>query len=94
MLSIKDFQKKIQKEIDKDLTIKTNPNAKDIAGVYYKGNFIGVSVPPKEIHEEISTSRVDAMGQPYKTIGFAEELIKGKLEHIKKALAEDPDLFE
>jgi hypothetical protein len=93
-MKIKDFEERIQKEIDSELTIRTNPNAKDIAGVYYKEHFIGVSVPPEEIFEEISATRVDALGVPYKTIDFAFGLITGKLAHIKRALEEDPDLFK
>jgi hypothetical protein len=90
---IKDFEEKIKKEIDPELSIRTNPNAKDIAGVYYKKIFIGVSVPPEEIFEEVSMSRRDAFGVPYKSIDFAFDLIKGKLENVKKALLEDPELF-
>lgn len=93
-MKIKDFEAEIQKEIDPDLTIRTNPNAKDIAGVYYKENYIGVAVPPEEIYEEVSMQRVDALGVPYKNISFAKDVIKGKLAHLKKALEEDPDLFK
>jgi len=92
-MKIKDFEVEIQKEIDKELVIKTNPNAKDIAGVYWKGMFIGVSVPPEEIYEEMSMARIDATGTAYKTIGFAKELIEGKLKKLKRELEEDPDLF-
>lgn len=94
MMSIEDFEKVIQEEINADLTIRTNPNASDIAGVYFKEHFIGVSVPPKEIHKEVSMQRTDALGHPYKTIDFAKELIAGKLKHLQKALEEDPDLFK
>jgi len=92
-MKIKDFEEAIQKEIDKDLKIVTNPNAKDIAGVYWKDMFIGVSVPPEEIEEEISMARTDATGTPYKTIGFAKEVIAGKLKKLQKELKEDPELF-
>jgi len=93
-MKIKDFQTKIQEEIDPELTIRTNPNAKDIAGVYYKDIYIGVAVPPEEIYEEVSRTRVDALGMPYKTIDFAYDMIKGKLTKVKEAIAEDPDLFK
>lgn len=88
-----DFEKKIQKEIDKDLTIRVNPNAKDIAGVYWKEYFIGVSVPPEEIREEADKGYTDAIGHPYKHVQLAEDFIHGKLAQIKKAVAEDPELF-
>ena len=93
MMTIEDFEKKIQNEIDTDLSIRVNPNAEDIAGVYYKDIYVGVAVPPKEIYEELSMSRTDAVGQPYKTIDFAFDLIEGKLKKIKATLTEDPDFF-
>lgn len=76
---ITEFEKKIQKEIDADLTIRINPNAEDIAGVYYKGVYIGVAVPPQEIHQEHSPKYTDRNGYPYRSITQAEDIIKGKL---------------
>lgn len=88
-----DFEKQIQQDIDKDLSIRINPNAEDIAGVYYKDVFIGVSVPPQEIREEFNSGYTDDTGHPYKHIPLALEFIKGKLEKTKKAMEEDPSLF-
>ncbi len=92
-MNIKDFEKKIQTEIDKDLTIRTNPNAADIAGVYWKDTYIGVAVPPLEIKEKIDTGYADSIGYPYKSIDLAEDFIKGKLTKYKSARESDPDLF-
>lgn len=88
-----DFEKKIQKEIDPDLSIRVNPNAEDIAGVYWNDIFIGVSVPPKEIREKLDPSYLDGIGYPYKDRVLAEEFIRGKLAKYKKAYEEDPSLF-
>jgi len=93
-MKIKDFEKKIQDKFDKTLTIKTNPNAKDIAGVYWGEIYLGVSVPPVEIREEIDVNYIDGIGQPYKNIKLAEDFIVGKLEKYKKVMEEDPDLFK
>ena len=90
---IKDFVAKIQSEIDKDLTIRTNPNATDIAGVYYKDTYIGVAVPPVEIRETVDSGYTDSIGYPYKSIQLAEDFIKGKLTKYKAAMESDPDLF-
>lgn len=92
-MKIKDFEAQIQKDFDKDLTIRTNPNHSDIAGVYWKDIYIGVSLPPEEIHKNIVGDYKDSIGVPYKNIDLALEFIKGKLAKFKKAEAEDPDLF-
>lgn len=84
-----DFELKIQKEIDKDLTIKTNPNADDIAGVYYQNVYIGVAVPPKEIFEEFREKYQDRLGHPYRSISQAEAIIQGKLTKFK-----DPEVMK
>lgn len=92
-MNIKDFEKKIQTEIDSELTIRTNPNADDIAGVYYKDTYIGVAVPPLEIKESVDSGYTDSIGYPYKSIDLAEDFIKGKLPKYKAAMESDPDLF-
>jgi len=88
-----DFEKQIQKDIDKDLSIRINPNATDIAGVYYKDLYIGVAVPPETIKEEIDRGYTDRVGVPYKSIGMALDFINGKLPKYKKTIEEDPSLF-
>jgi len=92
-MKIKDFEAQIQKDFDKDLTIRQNPNHADIAGVYWKDIYLGVALPPEEIRKEIDRSYTDGIGQPYKNIDMALEFIKGKLEKFKREEAEDPDLF-
>lgn len=89
-----DFEKKIQEEIDKDLSIRTNPNHEDIAGVYWNDIYLGIAVPPVEIRDRMSSEYVDAIGHQYKDQFIAYELIKGKLPKYKKAMKEDPDLFK
>ena len=93
-MKIKDFEKKIQTEIDKDLTIRTNPNHDDIAGVYWNDVYIGVSLPPVDIREDIDLNYVDAIGQPYKNVEMALSFIKGKLTKYKREMKDDPKLFE
>lgn len=88
-----DFEKQIQKDIDPDLNIRTNPNHKDIAGVYWNDIFIGVSVPPEEIKEEFDGGYRDAIGYPYKNVQLALDFISGKLAKVKKAYKEEPELF-
>ena len=90
---IKDFEKKIQDEIEPTLSIRTNPNHEDIAGVYWGDIYLGVAVPPVEIRETAEAGYTDKYGYPYKARPFAEELIKGKLAKFKKAKEEEPELF-
>lgn len=92
-MKIKDFEAKIQKEIDAELSVRTNPNHGDIAGVYYKNTYLGVAVPPEEIREEVDKGYSDKLGYPYKSIKMAEDFINGKLPLIKQAMIDDPDLF-
>lgn len=93
-MQIKDFEKQIQKDLDKELSIRTNPNHPDIAGVYYKDMYLGVAVPPTTIKEVLDPDYRDAIGHPYKFKQQALDQISGKLEKFKKALVEDPDLFK
>lgn len=92
-MTTKDFEKKIQTEIDKDLNIRVNPNASDIAGVYWNDIFIGIAVPPVEIREAYDAGYQDDMGHPYRHVASAIEMIEGKLPKFKKAYEEEPELF-
>lgn len=88
-----DFEKKLQKELDPDITIRVNPNHSDIVGVYWKEHYLSVSVPPEEIKEEVDKGYTDKIGYPYKSRPMAEELVIGKLAKFKKAVEEEPELF-
>lgn len=88
-MTIKNFEAKIQAEINPDLTIRINPNADDIAGVYYQNVYIGVAVPPLEIRETPSEKYHDRLGHPYRTIQQAEDIIKGKLPKFQ-----DPEVMK
>lgn len=92
-MKITDFEKQIQKDIDPELSIRVNPNHPDIAGVYWREHFLGVSVPPQEIKTALDASYRDKIGYPYKNKQLALDQITGKLEKFKKAVVEDPDLF-
>ena len=92
-MTTEDFEIQIKKDIDSDLNIRVNPNAEDIAGVYWNDIYIGVAVPPKEIRKEHSSSYTDSMGHPYRHIALAIEFIEAKLPKYKKAYEEEPELF-
>lgn len=85
---ITQFEKKIQEEINSDLAIKINPNADDIAGIYYKNMYMGIAVPSQEIYEVFSDKYVDRMGHPYRSIEQAESIIRGKLTKFQ-----DPEVI-
>lgn len=78
-MNIQDFEAKIQQEINPELTVRINPNADDIAGVYWRDCYISVAVPSKDIREEFSKDYTDKMGYPYRSLPMAMEQIKGKL---------------
>lgn len=85
---ITEFEKKIQEEINAELSIRINPNADDIAGVYYKNFYMGISVPPQEIREEFSEKYHDRMGHPYRSIEQVEGIINGKITKFQ-----DPEVL-
>jgi len=91
-MTTKDFELKLQKEIDEKLNIRVNPNHDDIARVYWGDEYVGVAVPPKEIHEDVSYGYTDALGVPYKTIDTAFAMVKGKLVSLKAFLAEEQNV--
>lgn len=93
-MKIKDFEKQIQKDIDKDLSIRVNPNAKDVAGVYWKDTYIYVALPSEEIREEYDPNYRDDMGHPYKNVSLAIDFINGKLAKYKQVEKDDPDLLK
>lgn len=88
-MQITDFEKKIQEEIHPDLSIRVNPNADDIAGVYYQGVYMGVAIPAQEIRDTFSEKYTDRMGHPYRSIEQAEAIIKGKLTKFQ-----DPEVMK
>lgn len=92
-MKTKDFEKKLQEEVDPDITIRTNPNHKDIAGVYWNDLYLGISVPPVEIKDKHDASYVDDIGYPYKHQKLAYDLVVGKLQKFKQEMADDPSLF-
>lgn len=85
---ITQFEKKIQEEINPDLTIKVNPNADDIAGIYYKNVYMGIAVPAQEIRETFSEKYTDRMGHPYRSMEQAEGIIRGKITKFQ-----DPEVM-
>lgn len=86
---ITEFEQKIKNEIDEDLSIRVNPNADDIAGVYYKNFYMGISVPSQEIKESFSEKYCDRMGHPYRSIEQAEGIIRGKITKFQ-----DPEVLK
>lgn len=86
---ITEFEKKIQDEVDAELTIRINPNADDIAGVYYKGVYMGIALPPQEIREEFNPKYCDSRNAPYRSVQMALDIIKGKLTKFQ-----DPEVMK
>lgn len=85
-MKIKEFEKHIQKTIDKGLTIKTNFNTfENLNGVYYLDKYIGVALPPSEILPKQSEFFCDKYGNPYRSQPIAERDIRDKLRSFKDA---------
>jgi len=92
-MQTKDFEKQLQEEVDGEITIRTNPNHSDIAGVYWKNFYLGVAVPPTEIRDKHDEGYRDSIGYPYKTKQVALDLVKGQFKKFKDAMRDDPSLF-
>lgn len=92
-MTIQEFENKIKSEIDENLEVRPNPNHLDIAGIYYKGQYISVSVPSNEVKEEFDKDYRDAMGNPHRNISQSLEAIQFKLGKYKQLLEEDKELF-
>lgn len=88
-MTTKEFESYIQREIDSALTIRVNPNADDIAGVYWNDAYTGVSVAPQEVREEFDKSYTDKMGYPYRSTTQTAELIRAKLPRTQ-----DPENYK
>lgn len=79
-MRIKDFEKEIQRDIDKDLTIVWNlKGAPDVSGVHYNGMYIGVTLPAHEIMDVKSQFHADKNGIPFRGRLEAKKLIATKL---------------
>lgn len=79
MKPISQFEKEIQKTIDSGLSIIPNPNTEDIAGVYYKGFYLGVALPKGFILPRMNKTFVDVFGVPFRGEYEAKKDIKNKL---------------
>ena len=88
-MKITDFEKKIQDEIDPRLNIRINPNSDDIAGVYLGDTYMGIAVPPQEIHEEFTPKYCDSRGYPYRSIKMVTDIISGKIDKFS-----DPEVIK
>jgi len=90
-MKIQEFEKQLQKDIDKDITIEHAENGVDgLSGIYYKGKFI-VGCPQNEIREEVDTGygiEIPRPGDTYvfirhRTISEVTGMLKGTLNNIK-----------
>jgi hypothetical protein len=87
---IKEFEKEIQRDISPDLhIIRTQP---DIAGIYYKNQYIGITTAPEFVFDNVNKDYTDNppwwSGQKEKVIfrsrPLLKKLIKTKFNFIRK----------
>lgn len=82
MLSIDEFEKKIQDEIHPNLWISKNLHTSDMAGVYMGNHYIQVSLPQRRIHRAFNPDyKARPNDRPYRTIPEAERDINRKIHH-------------
>lgn len=74
-MTIQELETKL-KEMDSRFEVIINPNAPDVAGIYFDRNtehktgFV-TTVPSGEIYEEYNALYVDAVGHPYQSVPMA-----------------------
>lgn len=77
-MQLKDFEKKIQNEINKELRVVPHPHLNDVAGVYLNNVFI-TTIPSREIYHEYFAGYKDNIGNRHVTIDEAEGKIRAQL---------------
>jgi hypothetical protein len=80
-MKIQDFEKELKK-IDDGFEIKTNPNFLDMAGVYWRGNYI-CGCPSGEIYDEIKPLYQNSAGYRHRTRLEVLAIIQNYLDRIK-----------
>jgi len=75
-MKIAEFEKILKDTIDKRITIRKNPNATDVAGVYIDDTYLHTAVPSENIYKERSKKHCDIYGTPFRGIDETLEILK------------------
>lgn len=70
------------KRIDNDFNIIVNPRIPDMAGVYWKDEFV-CGLPSTEIYEELKPDYKNSAGLRHRTAGEVLSICKRFIERIK-----------
>lgn len=87
---IKDFEAELQRDISPDINIQRSQD--DLAGVYYKNRYLGISTAPQFVFDNVNKDYTDNppwwSGQKEKVIfrsrPLLKKLIKAKFNFILK----------
>jgi hypothetical protein len=87
---IKDFERELQQDISEHLTIKQT--ADDIAGIYFKDKYTGISTAPKYVFDNVNLEYRDNppwwSGQKerviYRSKPLLKRLLRAKIKFIIK----------
>lgn len=90
MTPIRDFEKKIQKEIHPELHLEINTyGAPDVAGAYLGNYYLGVSLPSRGLFPGRREDYTDANGVVWRSVPEAEMMIRAKIVKLKADLKTD-----
>jgi len=89
-MTIREFEKELQEEVCEDVSIQRTQA--DIAGVYYKDRYLGISTPPEYVFDTVNMAYTDNppwwSGQKERVVfrsrPLLKHLIRFKLQHILK----------
>lgn len=88
-MTIENFEKKIQLEINPELRVVPHPVNGDMAGVYFRQAYL-LGVPSHNIYEEKNLGYCNAYGEPHTTI----PVVVGRIRNYLNEMNRDPELYE
>lgn len=88
-MTIKDFEAKIQREINKDLSIIPHPTSLDMNSVFFKKAFL-CGVPSHNIYEKKNTNYTNLFGEPH--VSYPE--VEGRIRNYLTQMQIDPELYD
>lgn len=90
MTPLREFEKKVQKEIHPDVHMVVNTKgAPDVAGVYFGKYYLGVSTSSLGLYPTRREDHTDKHGVVWRSIPETELMIRAKIYKLKQDLKTD-----
>jgi len=66
MMTTKEFEAQLQKEVDPTINFREHPVNKDIVGIYWGDIYTETAIPSQTIKEERESTYTDLFGYPHR----------------------------